>query len=223
MHTNIFVLHYQKDMVTAACLNSLIPQVKLLSGAELFVIDNGSPRRFVQVGPKIIRFEYNLFLIEAFNRAMQTHPADVYICVANDTIAHPGTIEKMVMALRNPEVGIVAAGTNDSGAGCLFVPGPGRWSSVEATHVDNTFWGFRRDLTKQIGWPDCAEHHHRACWASNQDYCYRARQAGFKVMAVRSAYVEHAHIGGQDAVAEQAGRDWLIHKWGEEKAREVWA
>jgi GT2 family glycosyltransferase len=222
MKINIFVLHYEKEGLTTACLNSLAPQAKMLS-AGLFVIDNGSPVPFRGGGAKIIRHGQNLFLIEAFNRAMQENPADVYMCVANDTLARPGMVERLADALRDRTVGIVAPGTNDMGAGVLYVPLPGRHASVETRHVDNTCWAFRRDLVKQIGWPDCTGHTHRACWSSNQDFCYRARQGGFRVMAVRGAYVNHAHNGGQDAAAAQAGRDWLIRKWGIEKAQEIWA
>jgi hypothetical protein len=89
-------------------------------------------------------------------------------------------------------------------------------------HVDNTVWGWRHDLIDAIGYPDCEGHTHRACWASNQDYCYRARRAGYRVLGVLGAYVRHAHHGGQDMVAYQAGRDWLAKKWGK-VASEVWA
>lgn len=214
----IFVLHHAKDDVTNACLASLIDQGPIL------VIDNGSPIPFVPAHGNItvMRNEQNLHLIDAFNRAMQAHPDDWYLAVTNDTKASPGMVDKLLAALHDPAIGIVSGGTNDRGAGALYAPHPGDWPSIDMPHVDNTIWGWPHDLVEAIGWPDCAGHTHIGCWGSNQDYCYRARRAGYRVVGVRSAYYWHAHDGGQDVEAWQAGRDWLQQKWGD-KAPEVWA
>lgn len=220
MKIHIFVMHYEDTVKTMWCVQSLLPQAKLL-GAQIFVIDNGSSIPAFFAGAQTIRHPKNLFLIRAFNEVMQANPADMYLSMANDTVAATGMLTKLVGALRNREVGIVSPGTDDQGAGVLWVPQPGDWPSVETNHVDNTCWAWRHDLVKAIGWPDCDGHKHRACWASNQDYCYRARRAGYKVLAVRGAFYHHAHHGGQDAQAAKAGRDWLVWKWGEQKAKEI--
>ncbi len=214
----IFVLHYAKDDVTNRCLESLRGQGRIV------VIDNGSP---VEYSPPpwvdvLIRHTQNRPLIEAFNSALFAYYDDEYYCITNDTVASPGMIARLSEILDDPTVGIVAPGTNDRGAGCLWRPEPNGktgYPDLVTGHVDNTAWGWRHDLLAAIGYPDCEGHTHRACWGSNQDFCYRARQAGYKVVAALSTYVWHAHDGGLDGVADQAGIEWLKRKWGEQWTR----
>jgi GT2 family glycosyltransferase len=217
MTVHIFVLHYEKDEVTNACLEALLGDALVPSeDTKLFVIDNGSPVPYDTefLSFSVIRFDENLPLIDAYNRAMQENPADAYICMANDTNPAVGMVGKLVAVLDDPHVGIVAPGTNDMGAGILWVSQPGDWSSIPTTHVDNTCWGFRQDLVDKIGWPDAEGHPHRANWYANRLYCWKARMAGYLVLAVRSAYIGHAHHGGQDAVADEAGLDWISLRLG---------
>ena len=223
-----FVLHYEDRVKTSRCLVALLYDIALMQpGVRVFAIDNGSPNPLPELfgsSVHVIRHKENLPLIEAFNRAMEAAPANYYVCITNDTRPTPGMVKTLVTALKAQNVGIVAPGTNDQGAGILFTgDGPDKaMPIVETNHVDNTCWAWRHDLVKAIGWPDCEGHPHRANWASNRDYCYRARQAGYKVLAVRGAHIWHAHNGGQDAVADAAGREWLQGKWGD-KFAEVWA
>lgn len=223
LSTHIFVLHYEKIDVTLKCLDALIADPAFGIDFKVIVIDNGSGEATVPWEETVGLVE-NFPLIRAFNLGMQAYPAENYVCLTNDTIPAVGMVGKLVDALNDPQVGIVAPGTNDMGSGILFVgdqPIPD-FESVETSHVDNVCWAFRHDFVEQVGWPDCEGHTHRACWSSNQDYCYRARQAGYKVLAVRGAYLWHAHMGGSDSEAWRAGRDWLERKWGDE-ARFVWA
>ena len=222
MNLRIFVLHYANDELTNECLRALVGDAEAVNYGRVTVIDNGSPVPFAGIWDDVIRFDENLHLIEAFNRAMQQNPADAYICMANDTKPAPGMVGKLLAALDDPSVGIVAPGTNDIGAGMLWVPYPSDWAPMDTSNVDNTCWSFRQDLVDKIGWPDCEGHSHRANWAANQDFCFRARMEGYRVVGVRGAYIEHAHNGGSDIDAWKAGRDWLVMKWGE-KAQEVWA
>ena len=221
---NVFVLHYEDQAKTEECLTDMLGGN---GGADthFFVIDNGSHKPF-QGGKwltevRVVVYQQNLPLIEAFNRAMRDNPADVYVCMANDTHMWPGTLRRMVRELDDPAVGIVAPGTNDSGVGLLWVgnkPQPNE-PTLSVPDVDNTCWAFTQRLVDAIGWPDCTGHTHRACWGSNRDYCFRARQAGFEVLAVRGAFIWHAHNGGQDMVADQAGREWLSRKYQGKAAR----
>lgn len=205
----IYILHWTHNAVTETCIRSLLGQ------GEILVIDNGSPVPFATKMPvKVMRLEENLFMIAAFNVAMQMFPSDYYFCITNDTKAAPYYIDKLTEELDNPEVGIVAGGTNDRGAGALYVAWPGEWPTIDMEHVDNTGWGWRHDLVEKIGYPDCVGHTHRACWFSNQDYALRAHKAGYKVRGVLSAYIWHAHDGGQDYAAWKAGKDWFDEKWG---------
>jgi GT2 family glycosyltransferase len=213
----IFLLHWAKDDVTNNCLKHLSGQ------GAVIVIDNHSPVPFVPDVPvAVMRLDDNYPIITAFNYAMRAYPSSEYFCITNDTEPAPGMIARLQEVLDDPAVGIVAPGTNDTGAGVLYVSEPGAGVDQVTNHVDNTAWGFRHDLVAKIGYPDCEGHTLRSCWGCNQDYAYRARQAGYKVIAVRSTYIKHAHMGGQDVEAWAAGQDWLTRKWGQE-ASKVWA
>lgn len=225
----VFVLHYENEQVTNQCVGSILRSIEAdaVGKAQIVVIDNGSPTpyttSYLEQFVKVLRLDRNMMLIDAFNEGLRKFRSEIYICANNDTTWNMWTLPILVGALSNRLVGIVAPGTNDQGAGILTVEGndPSLMSTM-VRHVDNCVWGWRHDMMEVVGLPDCDGHTHRANWASNQDYCYRAWQAGYTVVAVRSAYVIHAHHGGQDMVAWQAGRDWLIHKYGE-KAGDVWA
>jgi len=212
MNVTVFVLHYEKDSYTNNCVASVAGR-----GARVIVIDNASPTPYAPPdGVEVMRYMQNFPLIQSFNGAILLHPADCYFCLNNDTVAHPEMIGRLVAELHDPTVGIVAPGSSDKGTGILHVPYPSAvWETFEAMNVDNHAWGWRHDFMEKVGMPDAANHSHRACWASNRDYCYRARKAGYRVMAVRSAYV--LHFGGDyNEEADQAGRDWLWNKWGVE-------
>jgi len=212
MNVTIFILHYEKDFYTNDCVASVAWR-----GARVIIIDNGSPAPYMPPdGVEVLRLEENLPLIPAFNHAILRSPSDTYLCLNNDTVAHPKMIERLCAELKDPKVGIVAPGSSDEGTGILHVPYPSEaWGSVDAVNVDNHAWGWRHDFMEKAGMPDSSGHTHRACWASNRDYCYRARQAGYRVVAVRGAYIQHFG-GNYDEAADEAGREWLWRKWGAE-------
>lgn len=217
----IFILHYQNELKTDRCVRAFADDAR--RWAEIVVIDNGSTERYTakRDDVRVVRLPQNIPLIAAYNTGMQAHPSDIYICVANDTRPEPGMFGRLVANLVTDEIGVVAPGTNDRGVGLMYVPTPGNWSNIEMTHVDNTCWAFRHDVIQSVGWPDCEGHKHWACWASNQDFCYRVRQAGYQVVCVRSAYLWHENEGGRDLAAWAAGREWLVWKYGPEKARVI--
>lgn len=230
---NIFILHYQDELKTYRCLEAFQRQAHIYAqNTRTFIIDNGSPQPFKLESRdglhfrdvEVIRYEQNLFLIEAFNRAIRANKAAFYICAANDVVPYAGLINGLISTLIQKDVGVASAGTNDLGAGWLYVgdkPDP-TGKVIDVPHVDNSLWAFSHRLVKEIGLPDCEGHTHQQCWASNQDYCYRARMAGFRVCACKHVFYWHEHMGGMNLEAWQAGRDWLRYKWGE-KAGEVGA
>lgn len=224
----IFVLHYEKDAVTHDCVNSWLGEAQELEAA-IYVIDNGSPAPFMPLlqwhGIDVIRHEKNLFLIDAFNKAIEAMPSHEYtVCITNDTQknqAYPFLLG-LIHALEDKSVGVVAPGTTDRGSGTLYVHPPMVRADHTTNHIDNTVWAWRQDVIDKVGLPSCAGHTHRACWYSNKEFCYRLRKAGFKVLAATgSSYVEHAHDGGQDRVAHQEGQAWLKGILGE-RYSEAW-
>lgn len=219
---SVLILHYNRDNFTEECIASVMADY--YAGAQVTVIDNGSHKPFESKYPvRVVRLPETLPMMDAFNHVAVQNPADVYVYLTNDTRMGEGSLQKLVDALADKRVGIVAPGTNDRGAGILYVgdaPNPDL-PSVETKHVDNTCWAFTQDTVDKIGLPTAAGHTHWGCWASNQEYAWRARGAGLKVMAVRGAWLWHAHDGGQDSEADSAGAEWLRMRLGErfEEAR----
>lgn len=214
----VCILHYQDDEKTDACVDAFCFPT-MFSDEFIVVIDNGSDVPYKNDLPwvRIVRLEKNIPVVEAWNAGMKAHPADIYFLANNDAIPSEDCIYKLANALEDPTVGIVAAGTSDTSVGAMYVPEPNATlASIDMNHVDGHLWGWRHDLVEQIGYPDCEGHTHQMCWGSNRDYCFRARQAGYRVVCVRSAYVDHQHHETYDrAEADAAGRAWLQQKWGE--------
>lgn len=215
----IYILHYAKDDLTHACVDAWFAQ-----SYDIVVIDNASPLPYVPlVDIEVIRLRENLHLIPANNEGMKAHPSPWYFCVNNDVFPAAGCLARMLkIFLNDPEIGVAAPGTSDPGAGWLYViPGdPDRTDRV-VPHVDNHAIMFMQDVVDEIGWPTADGHTHRASWYSNKEFCWRVRRAGMKVVAVRSAYVDHRRERGYDQVADEAGQAWLKTYMGE-RWQEAW-
>lgn len=220
---HIFILHYADDALTLRCLAALAVDPFIEETCRVFVIDNGSPTQFQCSGypaVTVVRSEENRHLIPAFNAAMQQHPAFLYWCLNNDVRPFIGCVQKLYKLFDNPDIGIAAPGSSDVYAGILYTDPPESGPIMETRHVDNHAWVFCADVVEEIGWPDADGNAHRANWHANRDYCARARQAGYKVVAAKHAYVVHDHKEGFNAEADRAGEAWLRQKWGE-RVRDV--
>lgn len=216
---NIYVLHYENTAVTEKCVQYFYSSGNLYPDYNVVVIDNGStvPYEALEEDTRVVRLEKNLPVVAAWNAGMQAYPADLYFLANNDVVVGDGCIQKLIEALEDESIGIVAAGTSDTTVGMMHVAGPdATLTSIDMNHVDGHLWGWRQDLVDAIGYPDCDGHTHQMCWGSNRDYSFRARQAGYRVVCVRSAFVDHQRHESYDrGKADAAGHAWLRQKWGE--------
>jgi GT2 family glycosyltransferase len=214
-YCRIFICHYADNAMTNQCVASLLPQCAAV-GAEIIVIDDGSPTKYATEYPvKILRFEQNLHLVPAFSKAMQMLPATIYGMLNNDLICHPDMLATVLAQFDDPDAGIVAPGSSDRGTGVLYVPCAGKWGNVEAAHIDNHCFWTSQDVIDEIGWPNADGNEHRLNYYWNRYYCYLARKAGYKVIAARDAYVDHLG-GGYNAEADAAGLAWITARLGSE-------
>lgn len=218
MTIGIYILHYQDDATTDACV-AAFDRAVFDEVPTIVVIDNGSTEPYIPnaEGVQVVRLDENIPVVAAWNEGMKRHPADVYLVANNDAMPTFDCVEKLVEALEDISIGIVAAGTSDTSVGAMHVPQPdAALTSIDMNHVDGHLWGWRADLVEQIGYPDAEGHTHQMCWGSNRDYCFRARQEGYRVVCVRSAFVDHQRHETYDrAEADAAGHAWLRAKWGE--------
>lgn len=215
-YASIFILHYEQDDLTNQCIDSLEDQA-ITADARIVVIDNGSPKPYVLRHKGLVevrRYEEGLHLVPAFGRAMPFYPNEVYGLLNNDLICAPGMLKTVLDVFDDPDVGIVAPGSSDVNTGVLHVPYPWPWGNIETGQVDNHCIWLNYALVEEIGYPETDGHTHRASWAWNKYYCWLARQADYKVIAARDAYVKH--LGGHgDPIADAAGQAWLAQRMGE--------
>lgn len=219
MNVTLLILHYEDAPTTDTCVASVVPQA---DGARVVVVDNGSATTYTPPdGVDVFRLEHNLFMVPAFALAMRTYPADVYGLLNNDLVCYPGMLRTVLACFDDPNVGLVAPGSSDSHTGVLFMPVPCSAPNVEVDQVDNHCLFISQAVVDELGYPEAVGHTHRACWAWNRYICWTARQAGFKVIAARRAYVEHRHVSGYSEAADDAGRQWLKARLGDHFA-EAW-
>lgn len=217
--TSILILHYADEAMTDNCVNSLMQQTTQYD-AQIVVIDNASPIPYRRGDVEVLRTDKNYPIIPALAIGMRQFPAAIYGLLNNDLICAPGMVDTVLSCFDDPDVGIVAPGSSDGNTGILYVPFPDQWGNLETEQVDNHCIWISHELVEAIGYPETDGHTHRAVWGWNKLYCWKARKAGFKIVAARNAYVEH--LGGQyDAAADQAGREWLMSRLGE-RVGEAW-
>lgn len=182
---------------------------------------DGTPERIAHHHPhvKIIRNTHNLGFAAANNQGLAAAMGDPLLLLNPDVIVHPGALTRMVEALgRDPTIGIVGPRTFDirgqvavsmypsysvllilwqfCGLDRLFpdrVYGRYRRAAASVTEPFEVAWVqasclmFSRAVYNTIGGLD----DHLFLFAEDPDFCDRARQAGWRVMFVPSAEIDH--------------------------------
>lgn len=241
MKVEILIKHYKYEDLTTDCLDS-IRLMTMIEPVKIKVIDSTPDTTFMYQKPlnySLFTIDNSIGLIESFNRFIDPE-YDLHLCLNNDVYVHPRFLTSIVQSLeRYPEIGIIAPMYDQPGGGILEYPAPPfdwktdtqNWSdylssnlpkdgSVKfAEHVDNCAWGFTKELITKIGLPD--GNFPGAGWFANQDYCYRAKQAGFKVAACLGSFIHHNHRGTYNRLdmnyatkAQQEGYEYACKKYG---------
>jgi len=201
------ILHYQLSDLTNACIDSLMQHAP---GAQVLVLDNGSPSPFDWQG-QTLRLPSNLCFAKAMNKATSTmfSSANVDAVVQlNNDIVLTGTVDDQVVWAfqRSPRLGIAAPMMNQEDVGYMYQacpeePGPlaEAYLSEHLPHesleivpfVDNAAFAIRRRVWEEVG--GLEERFSGVSWGANYDYCWRARTAGWEIGLIRSAFVFHRH------------------------------
>ncbi len=223
-------------MITVVILNwhtadDTIRSVRALAGDgvpldRIVVVDNGSTddsfARFGREleGAVLVRLEENIGFARASNLGARALPGGSYLFVNSDAFLHrPGSVERMLRALDNPHVGIVAprilnldgtlqpsvvplstplvAAVRASGLS-RFVPNglqpslSTHWDHSESREIqaaNGAVLLVRRETFDALGGFDERIH----MYAEDLDVCWRARRLGRKVWFVHDA--EFLHVG----------------------------
>ncbi|RME35162.1 MAG: glycosyltransferase family 2 protein [Thermoflexia bacterium] len=195
------------------CLDALLAQD--YPDFEVIVVDNASAdgsadlvaEKYPQV--RLIRNLQNRGFAGGCNTGLQAAQGDVLVLLNQDAIPQPGWLSSIVEALRNPQVGVVGCKllypdgeTIQHAGGWIEWPlglahhfgrgekDNGQWDEPgEVDYVTGAAMAFWRDVLQKVGlmdegfWPGYFE---------DADFCFRAREAGYKVCYVPSAVAFHA-------------------------------
>ena len=212
----IFVLHdkYDEPAATARTLEAVVEDVG--QWGTVYAIDNGDGRLPKgMTGVQVITLRPGLFHTDAFLKAMVGRPCDLYLLLKSGVIPERGAIAKLVTALSEETVGIVAPSMMQMDDTIITETG-----ISEQRFVRDWCWGWRHELIKAIGWMEWAGQVNRECPGTDIDYCYRARQAGYQVVQVNEARAMLP--GAADRHWGRKARTWLVQKDGILKINEVW-
>ncbi|NMO95230.1 glycosyltransferase family 2 protein [Paenibacillus lemnae] len=176
---------------------------------EIIVVDNGSndgtPEYCVQEGLLLISLPENLGFPSACNRGMKAAAGDCLLLLNNDVFVSPRWLSLMRTALYSrSDIGITGPVTNYASgiqqicvgykdlAGYLMEAelhnhtNPDRWQEVK--RIVGLCYLIRREVMDAVGLMDerFSPGHYE-----DDDYCYRARKAGFRLLVAGDVLVHH--------------------------------
>ena len=207
---SIVVPIFNQHEMTDDCILSIREHTDL--DYELILVDNGStpPVKMPFTGytsVKLLRNETNSGFPKAVNQGIEASSGDIIILLNNDVVVTPGWADGLVSWF--DEFDIVGPVTNYS-VGLQRVQTPfyqskealenvaDNWAEEYEGEVLEVNWiigfcmAFKREVFDKIGafdeslWP---------CSGEEIDFCFRAREAGYKIGIAGDVYLHH--IGSQ--------------------------
>ena len=162
MELSVVILNWNTADFTIRSVTSL--ESDGVPRSRIVVVDNGSTDDSVEQfereldGVVLVRVEQNMGFARASNLGARTLPGSSYLFVNSDAFLHrPGSVDRLVAALEDPHVGIVAPrvlnmdGTLQPSVVPLSTPGvaliratgasrlvPNRWQPSWSTHWDHS-------------------------------------------------------------------------------------
>ncbi|MFC7678023.1 glycosyltransferase family 2 protein [Paenibacillus sp. GCM10028914] len=203
---------------------------------EIIVVDNGSTDGTVDVcrqeGITFISLANNAGFPAACNKGLKIATGDTLLLLNNDVIVSRNWLSNMLECLNSSaDIGIVGPLTNyasgkqqiempytnlEEMAEQLNEPDSGKWLPVD--RIVGLCFLFKRELMEQIGLLDerFSPGHYE-----DDDYCYRARQAGYTFRLAGDVFIFHhgsASFSRQDRSKVESlienNRQKFIDKWG---------
>lgn len=176
---------------------------------EIIVVDNGSrdgtAEYCIREKLTLVSLSHNAGFPVACNRGLRLASGDNLLLLNNDCFVSPGWLRLLLDALHSrEEIGIVGPVTNYASgiqkvkvsyrdldgfiqeALAWNVPDPGRWREVH--RIVGLCYLLKRSVMDRIGLLDemYSPGHYE-----DDDYCYRARLAGFKLLVAENVLVHH--------------------------------
>ncbi len=211
LKASVIVLVWNGTAYVKDCLNAVLSQDH--SDFEVIVVDNSSTdgsadivaEQFPQV--QLIRNERNLGFSAGNNVGLRAARGDVLVLLNQDTVVQAGWLEALVAAFEQPDVGIAGCkalypdgSVQHAGA---FVYGAraetehtgrhesddGRFDQLrDADFVTGAALAISRPVLERVGLLDEG---FSPVYYEDTDWCYTAREAGFRVVYVPTARLAH--------------------------------
>ena len=226
--TSLVIPVYNQWAFTEACLGSLRAHTR--AEHEIIVIDNASsdetPARLAELsngaGLTVISNEQNFGFTLAANQGMRAAAGDFVVLLNNDTEVTEGWLEGLLaVAQSDDRIGIVAPKLvrPDSGllqgiGGLVFCKGgmrapigegmapdaPGLQHPFEIQYAEGSCMLISRAVIEAIGLLDES---YAPAYYEDTDYCFRAREAGFRIVySPYSTVFHHSTVTAQAVRAE---------------------
>lgn len=234
--TSIIIVTYNELAYTKECIDSI--RLRTDEPYELIFVDNGStdgtPEFLDSIsGARVIRNPINRGFPAAVNQAIPLARGKQILLLNNDTVVSTGWLTNMLRVLeRDPKSGLVGPCSNQV-SGSQMIP----VSYQDMSSMDGFAWdhakrysgvteetdrliGFclliRATLISEVGNLD--ERFGVGCF-EDDDYCVRARRAGWKAVIARDAFVHH--YGSRTFAASGIDYAELISK-NQQRFRDKW-
>lgn len=232
--TSIIIPNYNGCDMLRECIASIKQYTP--EPYEIIVVDNGSSDGTLELcraeRVRLISSPVNRGFPAACNLGMKIAVGEAIVLLNNDTIVTPKWLDNMLACLySSDDVGIVGPKSNFvSGrqmieepftniadmAQRMNVPDRRKW--LEVQRIVGLCFLFKRQVLEQVGLMD---ERFTPGHFEDDDYCYRARLAGYRLMISGDVFIYHhgsASFGKekQDAVQQLLARNrqMFIDKWG---------
>ncbi|MEM4523399.1 MAG: glycosyltransferase family 2 protein [Nitrososphaeria archaeon] len=210
---SVIIVNWNGGVLLHQCLKSVLTSNYPKDKLEVIVIDNASTDGSDEICqlefPEIIliKNKENLGFCEGNNIGITKSTGDIVILLNNDCFVEPNWILEIVKVMERSDVGIVGCKLVYPHTGLIQSCGcnelfPGYWEHIasglkieefniedpfEVDYVPGAAMAIKRQVLKKVGLLD------PIFWAyvEDVDFCYRARNAGFKIFLAPKAIAYH--------------------------------
>jgi GT2 family glycosyltransferase len=248
---SVVVLSYNNLKLTEVCLNSLLKHTNYANW-ELIVVDNastdGTPEYLTDFGrvhtdTKIILSPDNGGFSAGNNLGIKEATGDIIVLLNNDTYVTDGWIMSLVRHFKaDPELGLVGPVTNNIGneakidiaydAKEQIAAKALAYTSVhgrERLYMDNIAFFCAAISAEAIAKIGLLDERFGLGFFEDDDYCKRARNAGFKIAIAEDCFIHHELSASWNANKQKQRDEYLERnkkifeeKWGEPWKKHVY-
>lgn len=209
----IIVLAYARLEKARACVENILKYT--VPGYKLILLDNGTSDNSISDyfesvkydEKKVVRFSKNITGVYALNKVFKCLDSEYVVMISDDIIVTPNWLNNLLICAESDEsIGmVVPTSTNVSNlqletlggfenieemqekAAKFNISDPRKWE--EKIRLIPTATLYRREIFETVGMYDVGFMHD----FGDDDFTFRVRRAGYKLMLCRDTFVHHDH------------------------------